>query len=162
MPNFDPVSIFNKFSPRRLQELSDYFNLGFTIPKDAKRVSGTEINVEWRALLNRGDAVIKEQKDPNDPNSPQIKRYVMGFQDFLQQLHNMVIGKCDAMQVARELLENGDTDFSFPDGFEDWSGYDKGAFIFLTKINPQRRNSTSCIYYLKNGDSEWCKSNGFR
>ena len=131
MPNFDPVSIFNKLSPRRLQELSNHFNLGFTIPKDAKKVSGIEINAEWRALLNREEAVIKEHQDPNDPNSPLVKRYIASFQDFLQQLHNMVIGKCDVMQVARELLENGNTDFSFPEGFEDWSGYDKGAFIFL-------------------------------
>lgn len=159
MPNFDPVSIFNKLSPRRLQELSDHFNLGFTIPKDVKKVSGTEINAEWRALLNRGDAVIKEQKDPNDPNSPQIKRYVMGFQDFLQQLHNMVIGKCDAMQVARELLKNGDTDISFPDGFEDWSGYDKGAFIFLK--NKEFWETLSPIVQARNCDSSrlWVEYN---
>ncbi len=151
MPNFDPVSIFNKLSPRRLQELSDYFNLGFTIPKDAKKVSGTEINAEWRALLNREEAVIKEHQDPNDPNSPLVRRYIASFQDFLQQLHNIVIGKCDVMQVARELLENGNTDFEFPDGFEDWSGYDKGAFIFLK--NKEFWEMLSPIVQARNCDS---------
>lgn len=133
MPNFFAATIFNSISPACFNAISSHFNLGILVPEKEKKVPGDKIDIQWRAMLNTGQNVIREQVNAGAPDvSPEyVSRRVGAFHDFLQRLHNLVAGKCDAMKVARELLENGDVDFEFPHDFESMSPYEKGIHVFL-------------------------------
>lgn len=131
MPNFFATTIFNQLSPSNFIALSNRFHLGFALPEDAVKVPGDDINTAWTSMLNQGKNIIREHENPEDLESPMVTRQVGAFQDFLQRLHNLVSGKCDAMRVAQDLLSNGDREFEFPPDFEKMSDYDKGAYVFL-------------------------------
>lgn len=134
MPNFFAASIFNSLSPARFNAISNHFHLGFFVPEEEGKVPGDKIDLEWRAMLNQGKNTIKRQVNTDEPDAKPkfIECEVGAFQDFLQRLHNLVTGKCDAMRVAKDLLENGDVEFEFPPDFEGWSPYEKGVYVFLT------------------------------
>ncbi len=133
MANFFAATIFNSLSPARFNALSEHFHLGFSVPEDAAKVPGDQIDLQWRAMLNQGKNVIRERTNADEPDAKPVyvERQVGAFQDFLQRLHNLVTGKCDAMRVAKDLLEGGEVEFEFPPDFEQWTGYEKGVHVFL-------------------------------
>jgi len=159
MANFFATTIFNEISPANFNALSNHFHLGLSLPDDVKKVPGQEVNIRWMEMLNQGKNVLKEKEDPENPESRTVVRQIGAFQDFLQRLHNLVTGKCDAMKVAQDLLGNGDVEFEFPENFEQWSEYDKGVYVFLN--NPEFWESLCDLCQSRNCDSSrlWIEYN---
>jgi hypothetical protein len=125
MADYVASKIFNGLKPDHFDGLMNEYGIDLTVPEGATKTPGEILAQEWHSLLKSGEtqaAVASERKR---------LRGISGLHDFLQRLHNLTEGKCDAMKLARDLAESAAAPFDLPDEFETWSPYDRGAYVFL-------------------------------